>query len=42
MDIGKAKRVYHVEPLVNPVPQAAPLVAQQSTPPRKPELVPAK
>jgi hypothetical protein len=42
MDIGKAKRVYHVEPLENPVPQEKPAVEQQSTPPRKTELVPAK
>lgn len=42
MDIGKPKRIYRVEPLENPVPQEKPVREQTSSPPRKPELVPAK
>ena len=42
MDIGKSKRIYHVEPLENPVPKEKPAEAQPVSTPEKPELVPAK
>jgi hypothetical protein len=42
MDIGKSKRIYRVEPLENPVPKEKPVHEQPGSPPRKPELVPAK
>jgi hypothetical protein len=41
MDIGKPKRIYRVEPLVDPVPQQAPPEKQPDLVPQKNEPVPA-
>ena len=42
MDIGKSKRIYHVEPLENPVPKEKPAPVAPASRPEKTELVPAK